>query len=60
MGNKKDAGKGKRRGKGRVSVPDLANLEPRSLIDKQGSMCVAFHACMHMAGNATDTVMYLS
>ena len=33
---------GKRRGKGRV--PDFANLEPRSLTDKQGSMYVAFHA----------------
>ena len=42
MGNKKDAGKGKRRGKGRVPV--FANLEPRSLTDKQGSMYVAFHA----------------
>ena len=42
MGSKKDAGKGKRRGKGRVR--DFANLEPRSLIDKQGSMYVAFHA----------------
>ena len=42
MGNKKDAGKGKRRGKGRV--PDFAKLEPRSLTDKQGSMYVAFHA----------------
>ena len=42
MGNKKDAGKGKRRGKGRV--PDFANLEPRSLTDKQGSMYVTFHA----------------
>ena len=46
MGNKKDAGKGKRRGKGRVSVPDFANLEPLSLTDKQGSMYVAFHACI--------------
>ena len=26
MGNKKDAGKGKRRGKGRVSVPDFHGL----------------------------------
>ena len=42
MGNKKDAGKGKRRGKGRV--PDFANLEPRYLTDKQGSMYVASHA----------------
>ena len=43
MGNKKDAGKDKRRGKGRV--PDFANLEPRSLTDKQGSsIYVAFHA----------------
>ena len=33
---------GKRRGKGRV--PDFANLEPRTLTDKQGSMYVAFHA----------------
>ena len=46
MGNKKDAGKGKRRGKGRVSVLDFANLEPRSLTDKQGSMYVAFYACI--------------
>ena len=46
MGDKKDAGKGKRGGKGRVSVPNFANLEPRSLTDKQGSMYVAFHACI--------------
>ena len=58
MDNKRDAGKVKRRGKGRVSVPDFANLEPRSLTDKQGSIYVAFH--LHMARNATDTVMYLS
>ena len=47
MGNEKDAGKGKRRGKGGGGgerVPDFANLEPRSLTDKQGSMYVAFHA----------------
>ena len=55
MGNKKDAGKGKRRGKGRV--PDFANLGPRSLTDKQGSITWLF---MHMARNATDAVMYLS
>ena len=46
MDNKKDAGKVKRRGKGRVSVPDFAYLEPRSLTDKQGSMYVAFHLCI--------------
>ena len=60
MGNKKDAGKGKRRGKGRVSVPDLANLEPRSLIDKQGSMCVAFHACMHAYGGKRHRYSHVS
>ena len=48
MGNKKDAGKGKRRGKGRVSVPDFANLEPRSLTDKHGSMYVAFHVLLYV------------
>ena len=58
MDNKKDAGKVKRRGKGRVSVPDFANLEPRSLTDKQGS--IRGFSFMHMARNATDTVMYLS
>ena len=38
MGNKKDAGKGKRRGKGRV--PDFANLEPQAGKHVRGFSCI--------------------
>ena len=58
MSNKKDAGKSKRRGKGGVVVPDFANLEPRSLTDKQGSMYVAFQTCICRETPQTQSWIY--